>query len=780
MWCCVSLRVTCSLILHPCLICACLRLASLLVRSHPRSAAAEEEKRVALQRQLIELTGSTESQLALEEERAKEERVELMRRQIVRRVMNRDLSLGWQCWLDLWEAKTYAMSRLREVGNRFRAPELAEAFSQWAVTWERERAAQRLAAATAHKARLEAQSSELSGELAAVKAEYEEKLRKSEASRVILLEKVALLGGGAAEVAELLEAQSALDKEKRVELLRRQIARRMLNQGIIRGWTAWNQMWRARKEALTVMRLIGKKFKAPELANAFEFWADECREARKKAMDKKRLAELRGESAAAVGEAMTMAEQVEHLMMELKTQKLSAEEDKQRALQRQLVELTGTAEQLAALNEEKSKEERVELLRRQATRRMLNRDISWGWQCWLELWEAKTYAMGRLRDVGNRFKAPELANAFGFWSGMCAEIRRSAQMAEIEKQSKSLEHMLRQARFEVGQMNLVKVANADQIAALQEKNRELADSLHDRDERLSRLLGYEREADALRTMRAAALDAQKLAEERREEAESENVKQREADKDLLERLLAEQRKQFEEDQESAKKQLRAQSDERQAYESTITQLNKDIANLQMSLAEAQRTMKAEADQLKAEVCVPHDPLSPFHLPLAVGIPSLALALPLLLLTATPAPSRVSTLRSSSSRSRRPSRRRRSPRPSHRPSATLTSTKGPMPRPSPSSSPTRCGRTRRGCSTSSEAGMRMEMGRCVAIQPFRSVVPLELHTTCSPRLPSLAALRPCPCVLRVHSKYPLPPCPALCVCSSGDTQGIPQGDAQPGA
>ena len=209
--------------------------------------------------------------------------------------------------------------------------------------------------------------------------------------------------------------------------------------------------------------------------------------------------------------------------------------------------------------------------------------------------------MGRLRDVGNRFKAPELANAWRFWSGMCAEIRRVAQMAEIEKQSKSLEHMLRQARFEVGQMNLVKVANADQIAALQEKNRELGDSLHDRDERLSRLLGYEREADALRTMQQAALDAQKLAEERREEAESENIKQRDADKELLERLLAEQRKQFEEDQESAKKQLRAQADEKQAYEDSITQLNKEVATLQMSKNEIERTMKAEIDALKNEV-----------------------------------------------------------------------------------------------------------------------------------------------------------------------------------
>ena len=47
-----------------------------------------------------------------------------------------------------------------------------------------------------------------------------------------------------------------------------------------------------------------------------------------------------------------------------------------------------------------NKEERIELLRRQASRRILNRDISEAFCAWLELWEAKTYALDKLRQVG--------------------------------------------------------------------------------------------------------------------------------------------------------------------------------------------------------------------------------------------------------------------------------------------------------------------------------------------------------------------------------------------
>ena len=78
-----------------------------------------------MERQRIEFAGTTDERLALEAEKAKEERVELLRRQIGRRMMNQGIANGFTAWHELWFAKTYALNRLREVGNRFRTPELA-------------------------------------------------------------------------------------------------------------------------------------------------------------------------------------------------------------------------------------------------------------------------------------------------------------------------------------------------------------------------------------------------------------------------------------------------------------------------------------------------------------------------------------------------------------------------------------------------------------------------------------------------------------------------------
>ena len=576
-------------------------LESLRMEMETKLRAAEDEKRLALQRQLVELTGSAEAQLALREEQDKEARIELVRHQIGRRMLNRDITMAFTAWTDLWTAKVYAMNRLRQVGNRFKSPALLVAFDEWAAACYEATQQRKAAAARAHKAKLEAERGELSGEIGRIKAEYEEKLRKAESARLLLLEKVTLLGGGSAEISELMEAQSALEKEKRVELLRRQIARRMLNQGIIRGWTAWHELWAARVSALKMLRIVGNRFKTPGIALAFDHWVSEWTALRKAAADKKRLAALRGAADGARGEAGSLQEQMEQMQYELKAKLAAAEEDKRRALERLRVELTGTAEELATLNAQKAKEERVELLRRQSMRRMMNRDLSFGWTAWYELWSAKTYAMARLREVGNKFKAPELANAFGFWREDVAETKRQAQLASLELQSKSLEHQLRQARWEAGQKTLIQVANADEINALKEKVTDLAVEVQDRESRLVALRAFEREAESLRLTQQAALDAQALAEEKRQEAEVETLKQREADRDLLEKLLAEQRSQFEDEQASAKKQLAKTAEERKAYEDRITQLSKDLAATATTAASEQKALRDEIEKLKAEI-----------------------------------------------------------------------------------------------------------------------------------------------------------------------------------
>ena len=103
------------------------------------------------------------------------------------------------------------------------------------------------------------------------------------------------------------------------------------------------------------------------------------------------------------------------------------------------------ADRLREEQEAKAKEERIELLRRQVGRRMMNAGITRGWQAWVDFWEAKLYAMSRLREVGNRLKSPELADAFELWETLCAaEAQR--KLAEAEARAAEAEKKAAEAR----------------------------------------------------------------------------------------------------------------------------------------------------------------------------------------------------------------------------------------------------------------------------------------------------------------------------------------------
>ena len=66
-------------------------------------------------------------------ESARLERVAAVGAQIVRRIMSRDLSIGFSSWVEMWSAKTRALDKLRQVAHTLRAPELANTFFDWSV-----------------------------------------------------------------------------------------------------------------------------------------------------------------------------------------------------------------------------------------------------------------------------------------------------------------------------------------------------------------------------------------------------------------------------------------------------------------------------------------------------------------------------------------------------------------------------------------------------------------------------------------------------------------------
>ena len=234
---------------------------------------------------------------------------------------------------------SYAMDKLREVGNKFRNPEIASAFNFWAKETERVKWAAELARQKAQQAAIAKEKRELDAQLELVcgrashrrnaalctrstlpllspqcnelpalgvlgvlgvlgalgalsallsalsalsallsgprtlmpqvRREYEVKLSNAEEQRIALLEKVAVLGGGAAEAEALMEARAAKEREERIELVRRQSLRRIMNQGISTGFGAWIELWEAKTWAMKRLREVGNKLTKTDVAYAF-------------------------------------------------------------------------------------------------------------------------------------------------------------------------------------------------------------------------------------------------------------------------------------------------------------------------------------------------------------------------------------------------------------------------------------------------------------------------------------------------------------------------------
>ena len=242
---------------------------------------------------------------------------------------------------------------------------------------------------------VEARTKRWETELSRVRTESKAKLDEAHRHAVRLEAKLAALRGAVeAQAGEITKRE----REQHVELLYKQFTRRMMFKDLANGWGAWVEMWSERRHALWWMREARNRIQRPGLALGFRAWC-EHHEAAKMA---RQIAQHVRKEAGLQGEASALGRELERVRTDYEFRLREKEEEKLQALERQLIELTGSAEERLALQAEKAKEERVELLRRQIMRRIIHAEVVRGWTAWHELWSAKTYAMRRLREVSER------------------------------------------------------------------------------------------------------------------------------------------------------------------------------------------------------------------------------------------------------------------------------------------------------------------------------------------------------------------------------------------
>jgi hypothetical protein len=369
-----------------------------------------------------------------------------------------------------------------------------------------------------------------------VRADGDAKLAQATADRLQLLEQVARLSGGQSEREALLEAQASAAREERVEMLRRQIGRRMLHRDLAAAWTAWAEQWEGGAIAKRRLQKAANRLRSPHVEASFRFWRRDWQRAQKELADE-----------AFESRESQLLEELEAVKAECERRVKELELEQQRQYDRLVVELTGSATERAAMEEEKAKEERVELLTRQMGRRAMYREVYNGWSAWIELWESRTYALDKLRDVANRLRKPELAYAFHEWVEGNREEKRAAELEALQLEGRSLEAQLRAAKFEAGQMRMHKAKLDDELSDLKRRLDERQARLDSQVHHLEAASQLPAEIDSLRARCASLEEATATAGRKLEEAEEDAARQRDANHELLEKLLAQQRGSFEEE-----------------------------------------------------------------------------------------------------------------------------------------------------------------------------------------------------------------------------------------
>lgn len=209
-------------------------------------------------------------------------------------------------------ARHAALERLHEVGKHLKSPELAQAWTLWRDDLRGAKARAQMSSyelLQEREATLSATCARLERELARVRTEADARVARVEDEKAKALEnQLTALTGSAEQIAALREAE---EKEARVELLKRQIGRRMLYGGLARGWAAWHELWEAKTSAMAKLQSCGNKLSKPEIAGAFDFWAADFH----KAKQARAMAELEAQSNSLEAQLRQAKCESTHIMM---------------------------------------------------------------------------------------------------------------------------------------------------------------------------------------------------------------------------------------------------------------------------------------------------------------------------------------------------------------------------------------------------------------------------------------------------------------------------------
>jgi len=405
-------------------------------------AAAEKDELVAqLQNDARSQQEEAAKQAALALEQEQEKRIAHLQQQAARRMGNRDLSMGWSVWHELWEEVSKQKRMLAAAGARLSRPQLTAAFSGWRSDWaeagkERREEGRRLL--QNEHAR---QFTELQAKLLTTQQELAE-AREGATAEALRLQQQMAGDLATAEAAYQKQQEQALEveKEKRIAHLQQQAQRRMANRDLFAGWSVWHEQWEEVSKQKRMLAAAGARLQRPQLVAAMTHWVTDWRVAEKARLEAEAAESKAKLLAAQVSEREQMQAEIASLKAELNAALEGAVSEKL-ALETRAAADAAMAEAAYQKQQEETleaeKEKRIAHLQQQAQRRMANTDLFAGWSTWHEQWAEQAAQKRMLAAAGARLSRPQLAAALAHWlkDWKAEEAERKRKEAEEAKRA---------------------------------------------------------------------------------------------------------------------------------------------------------------------------------------------------------------------------------------------------------------------------------------------------------------------------------------------------------
>ena len=409
---------------------------------------------------------TAQEQMALAQERAKEERVTLMAKNATRRIKNQGLIKGWASWHGEWAAAARRRRMLAAAGARLAKPAVTTAFAHWRAGWEgveKEHLAQKkmsisqqLAQEQARSAALEASLHELRSEHSALSKEGRQGTQKLKA----LEQKVAQMMNGQLSAEQQLAFATEQAKESRVQLIAESVLRRIVQRGLARGWTTWHGQWAGMLRRKRMLVAAGGRLQRPMLTAALwswrTGWADAMRE-RAGMSHVRLLKESESQKGALVAQMRWL--KAEH------AQQLDAAAGQRARLEAKLRAAGVEVEDVqydAVRKEAERRERRIADMQQRAVRRISNQGVMRGWSRWHEEWYEKARQTRMLRSVASRLLRPKVALTLSTWKADWV----ATQQAQLARQLKlQLAEQLRTQEAREAEMRSIGAEQADQAVA---------------------------------------------------------------------------------------------------------------------------------------------------------------------------------------------------------------------------------------------------------------------------------------------------------------------------